>query len=113
MIAKHSLLAAALALALSGCAPLTAATPQFSPADQVGPPPLAEGVWIFVSEACPERYVRHRGRLPSKCLPSKLSRTSDGGWLFQLQDHVRLSDEEARRSLRAVIVAAHSAQPER
>jgi hypothetical protein len=70
-----------LAAALGGCSMLTAEAPLFSPADQIGPPPLTEGVWIVVGEECPARYARHRtGRFPEGCTPMEIRRLEDGAW---------------------------------
>jgi hypothetical protein len=78
-MAVHKCLAPVLfALALAGCAELTAEQPLFSVADQ-GPPPLTEGVWIGVGEGCAERHVRLR-RFPSDCTPLDIRRQDDGSW---------------------------------
>lgn len=77
MIVLRALL---LAVALAGCVQLTAEAPLFSPADQIGPPPLTEGVWITIGEDCPERNARRSGRFPKACTPIELSRLPDGAW---------------------------------
>mgnify|MGYP001264996479 CR=1 FL=1 len=105
MTLKAALLA--IFVALGACTPLRAERPLFSPADQIGPPPLVEGVWIAISEDCPERYARRRGRAPAKCRPAEITRMEDGAWLYRFQDHVPLGDEnseaEMPRSWRLVI----------
>jgi hypothetical protein len=104
MTIRAFLIAAAL-LSLGACAPLVAETPLFSPADQIGPAPLQEGTWMFVSEECPMRNARRRGRLPAECRPGELRRLADGAWSFRFQDHVQLSEEVAGpHALRMVIV---------
>lgn len=78
-LAMQKALAATLALALAACAELRADQPLFSPADQ-GEPPLTEGVWIAVSDDCPQRHARSRGRFPSACVPVEIRRAEDGAW---------------------------------
>lgn len=72
----------ALATAIAGCAELTAERPLFSVADQGHASPIATGVWIAISEQCPERHVRTRGRFPAACSPFELRPTLDGAWRF-------------------------------
>jgi len=70
-----------MAAVLGGCSMLTAEAPLFSPADQIGPPPLTEGVWIVVGEDCPASYARRRsGRFPEGCTPMEIRRLEDGAW---------------------------------
>jgi hypothetical protein len=86
MAAKSALTALVLAAALAGCAELTAKAPLFAPADQIGPAPLTEGVWIAVGEDCPAYYARRRsGRFPSDCAPIEIRRIEDGAWRIQLR----------------------------
>jgi hypothetical protein len=73
-----------LAAALAGCVNLTAEAPLFSVADQ-GAPPLAEGVWIAVSEECPQRYQRRTRGFPSDCAPLEISRLPDGSWQARMR----------------------------
>jgi hypothetical protein len=69
-----------LAAALAGCAQLSAEAPLFAVADQVGPPPLSEGVWIAIGEECGEHNARRSGRFPKDCAPIEISRLPDGAW---------------------------------
>ncbi|MBL8551947.1 MAG: hypothetical protein JNJ73_18305 [Hyphomonadaceae bacterium] len=105
-----ALAAATLALGLGGCASLSADAPLFAVADQVGPAPLEEGVWIWPGEHCSARNAKRRGRLPAKCLPGELRRSADGAWTFRFQDHVPLresADEpEMPRAYRLIIAPA-------
>lgn len=105
-------LAAIAALSLSACAPLTAEAPLFSPADQIGPPPLLEGTWIFVSEECPMRNARRRGRLPAECRPGELRRLADGAWSFRFHDHVQVLEEVAGPFELRLIIAPAVEQPQ-
>lgn len=67
---------------VSACVPLTAERPLFSPSDQAGSPPLAEGLWIQVGPEC--AYDREsQGPIPDACLPVELSRLDDGAWLYR------------------------------
>lgn len=72
--------ALAIAVVLGACVELTADSPLFSPTDQAGPPPLTEGIWIALSEDCPERHARTRGRFPEACAPLEIRRGDDGAW---------------------------------
>jgi hypothetical protein len=98
------------AAALAGCASLTAEAPLFTPADQIGPAPLMEGVWIQTSEKCPARNARRRGRLPAACVPAELRRVPDGAWVLRVQDHVDLDPEDTGdgppRAYRLIIAPA-------
>jgi len=88
---------AAFAVAVSGCTELTAEHPLFSITDQAESAPIAEGVWIAISEDCPERHMRTRGRFPAACDPFELRRTADGAWRFAFRpDLVHGSSAEAR-----------------
>lgn len=68
------------AAVLGACAELRAEAPLFSPADQTGPPPLREGVWIAVGEGCAAHNARRRGRFPRDCTPLEITRAADGAW---------------------------------
>jgi hypothetical protein len=82
MAAITRLLAWALcAVALAACAQLRAEAPLFSPADQTGPAPLREGIWIAIGEGCADRNTRRRSRFPRECEPMQISRMADGTWL--------------------------------
>ncbi len=73
-------------IVLGGCAMLTAEAPLFAPADQIGPPPLTEGVWIGVGEDCPAYNARRRiSRYPAECAPIELRRRDDGAWQLRLR----------------------------
>jgi hypothetical protein len=74
-----------LMAALCGCAELRAERPLFAPADQTGRAPLTEGIWIAVSDECPERYARSRGRFPADCTPFELRRAESGAWRVALR----------------------------
>jgi hypothetical protein len=79
-MAVHKSLATPLLFALlAGCAALSAEAPLFSLADQTGPPPLTEGVWIALGEGCAEHNLRRR-RFPSDCMPLDIRRDEDGAW---------------------------------
>jgi hypothetical protein len=73
------------ACALSACAELRADKPLFTVADQVGPQPLAEGVWIAVNDDCPEKNAK-RGRVPYDCWPIEITRQADGSWLARTRE---------------------------
>lgn len=79
MILRGGLLALS-ALCFSACAPLVAEAPLFSAEDQIDPSPLVEGVWIQISEECPARHLRTRGRVPAGCAPIELRLLDDGAW---------------------------------
>ena len=106
----RGLIALMAAAALAGCASLSAEAPLFTPADQIGPAPLTEGVWIQIREKCPARNARRRGRLPAACAPADLSRLSDGAWQLRVQDHVDPDPEDAEhetpRAYRLIIAPA-------
>lgn len=104
-----------LAVALAGCAQLTAEVPLFSPADQIGPPPLSEGVWITIGEDCPERNAHRRGRFPKACAPLEIGRLPDGAWsaryrvdlAYGLTREERAEAEtEAARTMHFIVVSA-------
>ncbi len=102
------------AVALAGCAPLTAEAPLFSPADQIGPAPLTEGVWIQIGEDCPARMARRRGRLPAACAPGELSRLPDGAWQFHVRTQARTVDgawEPERDEMMRLLIAPAIERP--
>ncbi len=101
MTGRHCFAALLLAAALAGCAELTAEAPLFAPSDQIGPPPLTEGVWIAVGEDCPSYYARRRsGRYPGDCMPIEMRRLDDGAWQVQLRADLvfNLSADERTRA---------------
>lgn len=65
---------------VSGCAQLTAEHPLFSAADQVGPAPLAEGLWLSVGSECPERNILRRRNFDRGCQPFEIRRREDDLW---------------------------------
>lgn len=86
MVNLLRLAALAIAAALGACAELSADAPLFSPADQAGPPPLTEGVWIAVGEKCPAANARRRtGRFPADCSPLEVRQAQDGAWRVSLR----------------------------
>jgi hypothetical protein len=76
---RRSSIAMLAALTLGACTPLTSNHPLFSVADQTGPAPLTEGVWVAIDENC-TREMAAATPLPHGCEPLTLSRASDGGW---------------------------------
>lgn len=102
-----------LVAALAGCAQLSAEAPLFSPADQVGPAPLSEGVWIAIGEECGERNARRGGRFPKECAPIEISRLPDGAWSARYRIDLasgltreERAEAEAARVMHLVIVPA-------
>lgn len=79
---RHFTLALSV-LALSACAPLTAHSPLFSTADQQGPAPLAEGLWVQETDHC--RPEAHAQTAPDGCAQSHVSRLPDGSWRFTME----------------------------
>ena len=71
--------AAAAVFTLGACSPLTSNHPLFAIADQTGPPPLAEGVWVALNSRC-TREAAAMTPLPDDCEPINLHRSADGGW---------------------------------
>jgi hypothetical protein len=66
---------------VAGCTQLTAERPLFSPADQIGPPPITAGIWLSVGEdECPERNARRRSGFDRGCAPLEIRRLEDGAW---------------------------------
>lgn len=114
MTILRSAVALALAAALGACANLSAEAPLFSVADQIGPSPLVEGVWIALSENCPERNLSRR-RFPQECSPVEIDRLPDGAWRvrYRVDLAVGMTREEraraeadAARIMRLIIVPA-------
>ncbi len=99
MTILRSAMALALAAALGACANLTAEAPLFSVADQIGPAPLAEGVWIALGEDCPERNLSRR-RFPQQCSPIEIDRLPDGAWRvrYRVDLALGLTREERERA---------------
>lgn len=112
------LLGLIMAMLAGACAELTAEAPLFSTADQIGPPPLTEGIWISVGEDCPAHNARRRGRFPRECVPAEISRLPDGAWRFAyradlMRDRRPEDGEEMSSAFRLIIApATESASPE-
>lgn len=68
------------ALLLGACAPMVTRGPLFNVADQVGPPPIEEGIWIAISDDCPERNAQRRRNFPTACAPIEIRRLPDQRW---------------------------------
>jgi len=76
-----TIFAAAAASALCGCASLDAEHPLFSTADQIGPAPIQEGIWLAVgTDDCPEANAHRRGNWDRQCVPLEIRRAEDGAW---------------------------------
>lgn len=113
---RRQVIAALLCAAtLVACAELTAEAPLFTPADPIGPPPLSEGIWIIVSEECPDHNARRRsGRFPADCTPLELSRLEDGAWqarmrvdlAYGLSAQERAESEETAGPYRLIVAPA-------
>src|SRR5262245_35496597 len=111
---RHCFAALLLAATLGGCAELTAQAPLFAPADQIGPPPLTEGVWITVNDTCPAYYARRRtGRFPRDCYPIEIRRLDDGAWQIWFRADLTANptaadrrDAEDHGPMRAIIAPA-------
>jgi len=73
-------LALLTALSLGACSPLTSTHPLFTVADQTGPPPLTEGVWVALDTNC-TRDQAAATPLPDGCEPLAVHRSADGSWL--------------------------------
>ncbi len=102
----------ALALAammLAGCASLTAEAPLYTPADQIGPAPLTEGIWVQVSDECPLAVARRDGRLPKACGSMDLRRLPDGAWI--LSPIGRAADDEDEMGPMRLIIAPATEHP--
>lgn len=115
MAAFRASLALVAGVLLSACANLTAEAPLFSVADQAGPPPLAEGVWIALGEDCPERNLTRSGRFPKECAPLEIDRTADGAWRVRARadlaagltrEERQSAEADAERIMRLVIAPA-------
>jgi hypothetical protein len=94
-------ISAALAL-ISACAPLTAERPLFTLADQAGPAPLMEGVWLQTTEGCAAEAPEAARRVD--CVWVDLSRGEDGAWLYQARSVGPDGPEEA--AWRVLIIPA-------
>src|SRR5690348_553739 len=82
----RTLFALAAVVFVSACASLTADRPLFTTADQIGPAPLAEGIWIMVGDDCPMPIASRRtGRLPRDCAPMEIRRGDDGAWIARFR----------------------------
>jgi hypothetical protein len=115
MATKSCFLAVLLAAALAACAELTAEAPLFTPADQIGPPPLTEGIWITLQEDCPDSFAHRRiGRFPADCTPFELTRLEDGAWqarlrvdlVYGISAQERAESEETAGPYRLIIAPA-------
>lgn len=91
--------AMAAALALAACTPLTSEHPLFSHADEVGPSPLSEGLWVGIDENC-TREMAARAPPPESCDQFTLRHTASG-WRLSAQDK---DDNGAVRTLEFPIV---------
>jgi len=97
MAVRQTLATALLMAAVAGCAELSAERPLFPAADS-GPPPIAEGVWIAISEECPARNIARR-RFPQACAPMEIRRQDDGAWRVSFRlDLVRDMSARERES---------------
>lgn len=101
----------AAAVWLGGCfpPPLTADAPLFSTADQVGPPPLREGVWLSPDE-CDADWARASGRAPPGCWFVELRHRPDGAWLWRVHDD-EMGFSEARLIMAPVTGASSAEAP--
>ncbi|HCK84422.1 MAG TPA: hypothetical protein DHW63_07875 [Hyphomonadaceae bacterium] len=114
MTILRSAVALALAAALGACANLSAEAPLFSVADQIGPSPLVEGVWIALGENCPERNLSRR-RFPQECSPIEIDRLPDGAWRARYRvdlatgltrEERERAEADAARIMRLIVVPA-------
>lgn len=94
----RTLLAAASLAVVSACAPLTAEEPLFAPADTSGPPPLAEGVWVQLSDTCEPEDAPGAG-LPAGCARTEVQRLPDGSWRFLMWPQPASDDENRGETL--------------
>jgi hypothetical protein len=78
------MIAIAAALALGACTPLTSEHPVFSHADETGPSPLTEGVWVALEDNC-TREMATATPIAATCDPLTLRRTADG-WQLNGQE---------------------------
>lgn len=93
------------ALALSGCAMLTAEAPLFSTADQDGVFALSTGLWAHREDDC---TLDPAGSSPEKkdCIDwARITRESDGAWRIEFLD-------EEEGPLRFVVVPASASEAE-
>jgi hypothetical protein len=96
---RRRIAATLLAAALGACAQLTADAPLFSVADQIGLPPLTEGIWITVGEQCPAYYARRRsGRFRRECSPVEIRREQDGAWMGRFRADLVFDMSPAERA---------------
>ena len=93
----------AMILALGACTPLSANHPLFAVADQTGPAPLTEGVWVAINSRC-TRELAATTPLPDDCEPVRLHRNGDGSW--QLSAAKIENGVEQRDEMRLIIVPA-------
>lgn len=101
MRTRYAGLLAALVL-LGSCAPLTARSPLFSPADAAAPAPLSEGLWIQASEDC---APDPRSEWADDCVSIVVSRERDGAWLYTSRS-TGPDGEAEQYSWRFVVVSA-------
>lgn len=95
--------AAATALVLGACTPLTSDHPLFAVADQTGPAPLTEGVWVALNSRCTHELATTTP-MPSECEPLTLSHAPDGGWV--LSGSKVENGVEHREQLHLIVVPA-------
>lgn len=97
MAVHKSLAAACLLFLAAGCAELTAERPLFTVADQTGPPPLMEGIWVTVSEDCAQPNLRQR-RFRAECVPMEIRREADGAWRVAIRVDLISNFDRAQRA---------------
>lgn len=78
------MIAVATALMLGACTPLTSERPLFSHADETGPPPLTEGVWVALEDNC-TREMATATPIGASCDQLTLRHTTEG-WRLSGQD---------------------------
>jgi len=124
-----SIALAATTLALGACSPpLTSDHPLFAVADQTGPAPLAEGVWVALSARC-TREAALSATPPEDCEQMTLRRADEGAWVISGKDKdengverteelrlviapaVHTADADAYAPLYIVQLSAHDADP--
>ncbi len=64
---------------LTACAPLSAERPLFTFADQSGPAPLSEGVWLQSDRSC---SIEEGAARSEDCAWIEVTRSGDGGWRY-------------------------------
>lgn len=89
--------ALAFMVLVCACAPLTAQRPLFSPLDQIGPAPLAEGAWV--QTGCDETATDPE----DACAHIELARAADGGWLYTMRSS---AEDGESASWRFIIASA-------